>query len=85
MTDEEIIKLACNCGAMWVGRSDYDGYEFTQPDLIAFARLIAKRQRIIDAKICESQSDLEYATGKVDHNERSWCDHLAATILAQEE
>ena len=32
------------------------------------------------AKKCESQSDLEYATGKVDHNERAWCDHLAAAI-----
>lgn len=32
------------------------------------------------AKLCESQIDLEYATGKVDHNERSWCGHLAQAI-----
>lgn len=42
------------------------------------ARLAEERARC--AKVCESQSDLEYATGKVDYNERAWCDHLAAAI-----
>jgi hypothetical protein len=45
--------------------------------------LVAAKQREECAKLCESQSDLEYATGKVDHNERSWCDHLAEAIRSQ--
>ncbi len=32
------------------------------------------------AKVCESQEAAEYATGKVDHNERSWCSANAAAI-----
>lgn len=32
------------------------------------------------AKLCESQIDLEYATGKVDHNEIAWCMKLAIDI-----
>ncbi len=32
------------------------------------------------AKVCEAQIDLEYATGKVDHNEMAWCMKLAIDI-----
>ncbi len=34
------------------------------------------------AKMCKSQEDLEYATGKVDHNEMSWCSSNANAIRA---
>ena len=41
-----------------------------------FANLVLEEA----AKVCESQIDLEYATGKVDHNEIAWCMKLAIDI-----
>ncbi len=51
--------------------------------IIDFARRIAAKQREKDAQIAESHSKAEYATGKVDHNERAWSDAIAAVIRSQ--
>jgi len=35
------------------------------------------------AKVCDAKVDAEYATGKVDHNERGWTQACAAAIRAR--
>jgi hypothetical protein len=50
-----------------------------------FAELVRQDEREACAKLCESMMIDEYATGKVDHNERAWTDHCAATIRARGE
>jgi hypothetical protein len=51
MTDEEIIEMAKQAGRNLDRRSDDDLLTFT----LTFARLIAARQREIDAGICDDR------------------------------
>ena len=51
-------------------------------DAVKKARL---EEREACAKLCESMMIDEYATGKVDHNERAWTDHCAAAIRRRTE
>ena len=48
-----------------------------------FAALVAAAEREACAKLCESKSNDEYATGKVDHNEQAWTDFCANAIRAR--
>ena len=43
----------------------------------------AKAEREACAKVCDAKVDAEYATGKVDHNERGWTQACAAAIRAR--
>lgn len=45
------------------------------------AAVLAEREAC--AKLCESKSNDEYATGKVDHNEQAWTDSCAEAIRAR--
>ena len=75
MTDEEICTLLDWC---------YPDADRSEDALLTRIKRVIeeaqKQERERCAKMCESQEDFEYATGKVDHNERSWCSHLAAAI-----
>ncbi len=73
----EILKLAKECGA---GSTNNGTIVIYQEGIEAFYRAAFNAGIEAAAKVCESQEDLEYATGKVDHNERSWCSHLAQAI-----
>ena len=50
-----------------------------------FAELVRQDEREACAKLCESKSNDEYATGKVDHNEQAWTDFCAAEIRGRTE
>ena len=77
ITRDQLINWLYEAGVIPPG---YGGTEAQFQALETFASLAMAHQRELDAKLCESQEDFEYATGKVDHNERSWCSYLAEAI-----
>ena len=52
MTDQEIIGIAREAGIHLVTSHPMNEYDIHHSELMAFARLIAKRQREIDAALC---------------------------------
>ncbi len=80
LTDDEIIELAKKLGDDWDSTLPEDK-EF----LFTFARLIAERQKEIDAGICDSASKFDYWTcgdagGRLD---KGTAHHCAAAIRGQ--
>ena len=79
MTDEEVLEVLKQVGI--VGKN-YTGTGDSMGKFIAFARLVAKQQREIDAEIC--QSKYPHFDGSL-HPCFLDADECAAAILAQED
>jgi hypothetical protein len=77
--NERIKELAEQAGI-----SEYR-IEHAEKEFERFVELIRQDEREACAKLCESMMIDEYATGKVDHNERTWTDHCAEAIRARGE
>ncbi len=93
MTRDEIIRMAWEAGFKVLLPQDHGdgtGGVYVVEDEIAgmlehFANLVAAAERDECAKLCESLIASEYATGKVDHNERGWTELCASKIRARGE
>ena len=78
MTQDEVIELACQTFGGVIKKEERDNF-------IAFAKLVAEKEREACAKVCDDKVDAEYATGKVDHNEMGWTQSCAIAIRARGE
>ena len=78
MTQDEVIELACQTFGGVIKKEERDNF-------IAFAKLVADKEREACAKVCDDKVDAEYATGKVDHNEMGWTQSCAIAIRARGE
>jgi len=78
MTQDEVIELACQTFGGVIKKEERDNF-------IAFAKLVAAKEREACAKVCDDKVDAEYATGKVDHNEMGWTQSCAIAIRARGE
>ena len=53
MTKEEIIELARECCDLFTDKNNRDSYEFDDHGLVAFANLVAAKERERCAKECD--------------------------------
>ena len=83
MTQQETIELARQAGVE--DSNEYNHLVCTEVELVAFAKLVAEKEREACAKLCDDKVDAEYATGKVDHNEMGWTQSCAIAIRARSE
>ena len=83
MTQQETIELARQAGVE--DSNEYNHLVCTEVELVAFAKLVAEKEREACAKLCDDKVDAEYATGKVDHNEMGWTQSCAIAIRARGE
>ena len=78
MNQDEIIEMACQAFGGLIKKDQRDNF-------VAFAKLVAEKEREACAKVCDDKVDAEYATGKVDHNEMGWTQSCAIAIRARGE
>lgn len=93
MTREDIIRMAREADFGFYDGRDAGG--IPRDSLVGmraitrFANLVEQRaaaaEREACAQVCESLIAPEYATGKVDHNERGWTELCASKIRARGE